>query len=218
MKSIKDKILQRIKKKKAGYAFSAKDFLEEFKRYEVDVALSTLAKEGVIRRIIPGIYELVHQTKILGIGIDVVSDFYNVAEALARKFNWRIFPSGNTALNHLGLSTQIPGRICLLSDGPSRTYDVKGMEIEFQHVSQHELLFKHQESVLVVQALKALGKEHLNEKVIRLLRRRYPKKLWKKISQDTCKSCGWIHDFIQIVSEQGENDIMRKFEAIDDEQ
>ena len=70
MKSTKEKILQRIKKQKAGYAFSAKDFLDEFKRYEVDVALSTLAKEGVIRRIIPGIYELVHQIKVLGIWID----------------------------------------------------------------------------------------------------------------------------------------------------
>ena len=216
MKSIKEKILQRIKKQKAGYAFSAKDFLDEFKRYEVDVALSTLAKEGVIRRIIPGIYDLVRQSELLG--MNVAPDLYSVAEALARKFNWRIFPSGNTALNHLGLSTQIPAHIHFLTDGPSRTYDVEGMAMVFKHASQHELLFQHQESVLVVQALKALGKEHLNAKVITLLCRKYPTKLWKKISKDTSKSCGWIHDFIQIVSEQGENDIIRKFEAIDDEE
>ena len=216
MKSIKDKILQRIKKQKAGYAFSAKDFLGEFKRYEVDVALSTLAKEGVIRRIIPGIYDLIRQSELLG--ITVAPDLYSVAEALARKFNWRIFPSGNTALNHLGLSTQIPAHIHFLTDGPSRTYDVEGMAMVFKHASQHELLFQHQESVLVVQALKALGKEHLNAKVITLLGIKYPKKLWKKISKDTSKSCGWIHDFIQTVSEQGENDIIRKFEAIDDEE
>ena len=205
MKSIKDKILQRIKKQKAGYAFSAKDFLDEFKRYEVDVALSTLAKEGVIRRIIPGIYELVCQIKVLGLWLDTSSDFYSVAEALARKFNWRIFPSGNTALNHLGLSTQIPAHIHFLTDGPSRTYDVEGMAMIFKHASQHELVFQHHESVLVVQALKALGKEHLNAKVITLLCRKYPKELWKKISKDTSKSCGWIHDFIQTVSEQEEN-------------
>ena len=216
MKSTKEKILQRIKKQKAGYAFSAKDFLDEFKRYEVDVALSTLAKEGVIRRIIPGIYDLVRQSELLG--MNVAPDLYSVAEALARKFNWRIFPSGNTALNHLGLSTQIPAHIHFLTDGPSRTYDVEGMAMVFKHASQHELLFQHQESVLVVQALKALGKEHLNAKVITLLCRKYPTKLWKKISKDTSKSCGWIHDFIQTISEQGENDIIRKFEVIDDEE
>lgn len=203
MKSIKDKILQRIKKQKAGYAFSAKDFLDEFKRYEVDVALSTLAKEGVIRRIIPGIYDLVRQSELLG--TNTAPDLYSVAEALARKFNWRIFPSGNTALNHLGLSTQIPAHIHFLTDGPSRTYDVEGMAMIFKHASQHELVFQHHESVLVVQALKALGKEHLNAKVITLLCRKYPKELWKKISKDTSKSCGWIHDFIQTVSEQEEN-------------
>ena len=66
MKSIKDKILQRIKKKKAGYAFSARDFLRDFRRYEVDVALSSLVKEGFIRRIIPGIYERPRITPLLG--------------------------------------------------------------------------------------------------------------------------------------------------------
>ncbi len=35
-------------------------------------------------------------------------DIDQVARALARKFRWRIQPSGATALNFLGLSTQVP--------------------------------------------------------------------------------------------------------------
>ena len=43
-----------------------------------------------------------------------------MAHALARKFNWRIQPSGDAALNLLGLSTQVQGRWIYLSDGPGR--------------------------------------------------------------------------------------------------
>ena len=39
MKSIKEKIQKRIERLEAGHAFSARDFLRDFRRYEVDVAV-----------------------------------------------------------------------------------------------------------------------------------------------------------------------------------
>ncbi len=210
MKSIKEKIFSKIRKLGAGYAFSAKDFLNDFKRYEVDVALSTLMKEGTIRRILVGIYDLPGYSELLD--MPAAPNIYSVAQALARKFSWRIFPCGNTALNYLGLSTQIPGHIRFLTDGPSRIYYVEGMDMTFTHVTQHELLFPHTESTLVVQALKALGKEHLDNDVIRRLRSRYPIALWKKIASDTSKACGWIHDFIQLVSNE-ENQYEKNYQT-----
>ena len=65
MKSIKEKIQKRIERLEAGYAFSARDFLRDFRRYEVDVALSSLVKEGFIRRVIPGIYEYPRFSELL---------------------------------------------------------------------------------------------------------------------------------------------------------
>jgi hypothetical protein len=51
-------------------------------------------------------------------------DFDQVAQAFARKFNWRIQPSGDTALNLLGLSTQVPWRVVPSADIPLGTrYD-----------------------------------------------------------------------------------------------
>lgn len=38
-------------------------------------------------------------------------------KAIARKYNWTIAPSGNTALNLLGLSTQVPSKWKYVSYG-----------------------------------------------------------------------------------------------------
>ena len=200
MKSVKDKIQSRIERQEAGYAFSAKDFLRDFQRYEVDVALSSLVKEGIIRRIIPGIYERPRWNELLA--SPAAPDLYSIASALARKFSWRIHPSSNTALNFLGLSTQIPGQLVFLSDGPSRKYIIGKRGIEFRHTSLHELIFRLPESAMVVQALKALGKEHVDEEVMQTLREKYPNALWKRMAADTCNASGWIHETIRAISTQ----------------
>lgn len=62
----------------------------------------------------------------------------------------------------LGLSTQVPGRWVHLSDGPSREYPVgeDGRQtLAFRKAPPKGVGFKHRESGLLVQALKALGKE-----------------------------------------------------------
>jgi hypothetical protein len=51
-------------------------------------------------------------------------DVDQVARAIARKFGWRIQPSGAIAANLLGLSTQVPARAAYLSDGPDRSYKI----------------------------------------------------------------------------------------------
>jgi hypothetical protein len=82
-------------------------------------------------------------------------DTDQVARALARKFNWRIQPSGATALNLLGLSTQVPARAVYLSDGPDRSYTVGNTGLDFEHTALKEVGFKLRESGLIVQALKS---------------------------------------------------------------
>lgn len=41
-----------------------------------------------------------------------------IAEALARKFEWCIAPYGDTALNQLGVDPQVPSIVRYVSDGP----------------------------------------------------------------------------------------------------
>ena len=111
--SIKDKIISRIYGHGRGWVFSPNDFLQDFKRYEIDNALKTLADSGSIRRICRGIYDYPAFSALLQASAG--PDMNAVACAIARKFKWQIYPSGDTALNHFGISTQIPGRLAYIS-------------------------------------------------------------------------------------------------------
>lgn len=84
----------------------------------------------------------------------VSPDLKQVAQALARKFGWRIQPSGDTALNFLGLSTQIAGKIIYFSDGPHREYIVGKQSLIYKKTLLKHASLRYPESALIVQALR----------------------------------------------------------------
>jgi predicted ATP-dependent Lon-type protease len=194
MKSVKDKILARIYGRGRGSVISATDFLTEFKRDDIDKALSLLCKSGTIKRVMSGIYLYPEWSELLQQYLSPDSD--SVVQALARKYDWRIQPTGNTALNYLGLSTQVPGRIVYLSDGPSREYAYGNQKIQFKNTKLTEIGLKHRESALVVSALKALGKENVNAEIIAKLKDKFNEDTWERIFKDTAKVTGWIREII----------------------
>ncbi len=194
MKSVKDKILARIYGRGRGSIVSATDFLAEFKRDDIDKALSQLCKAGTIKRVISGIYLYPEWSELLQQDISPNPD--SVAHTLARKYDWQIQPTGNTALNYLGLSTQIPGRMIYLSNGPSRQYSYENQTIQFKSTKLTEAGLKHRESALIVNALKALGKENINSEIIDKLKDKFDDATWKKVFKETAKVTGWIREII----------------------
>ena len=73
-----------------------------------------------------------------------------MAQAVARKFGWRIQPSGPAAQNIIGLSTQVPAHIVYRSDGPERSYQIGKTPLVFEHTALKETGFKHRECALIV--------------------------------------------------------------------
>jgi hypothetical protein len=195
MQSIADKILSRIYGRGKGWAFSPIDFVAEFSRDQVDNALSDLVKAGKIRRVCRGIYDYPKYSRLLKQELSPDPD--QVARAFARKFHWRIQPSGETALNLLGLSTQVPGRIVYLSDGPNRTYSLDSHTLEFKTSALKDIGFKHPESGMLVQALKALGKEHAADISFEQIRKQLDLSKGRQIVKDTRSVTSWIHEYIK---------------------
>ncbi len=197
--SIKSQILARIKQKEKGWAFSALDFICDFERREIDESLSTLSADGDIRRIFRGVYDVPMYSALLGRTIAPNMD--QVAAALARKFKWDIYPDGNTALNYLGLSTQMVSKHVFLSNGPSRKYDVDGVELQFKHKALRELsLNGNRDAVLLVHAIRAMGESHMDERFIQSLSTKFTATEWNRICHDTCTGSAWIHAVIKKAS------------------
>lgn len=202
MQAIEQKILSRIYGRGRGRAFTKTDFVADFGEANIHKALSALAKAGTIRRVCVGVYDYPRQSELLG---QLSPDIDQVAQALARKFNWRIQPSGDTALNLLGLSTQVPGKWLYLSDGPSRRYAIGGQELAFRQSALKETGFALRESGLLVPAIKALGKERVDAIVVEKLRQWLAPKLPKlreRLLRDTRMVTGWIYEIIKQVCEE----------------
>jgi hypothetical protein len=203
MQSVSDKILVRIRRRGRGLAFSSKDFLDIGSRASVDQTLSALTKAGEIRRITRGIYDYPRVNPELGGQLS--PDYDSVAHAIARKNGVRIEPSGAWAANLLGLSTQVPAKIVYLSNGTSRTYQVGKQTISFQRVSPKELLPKSGPSTLVVQAIRYLGQEHVDDSVVDQLRDRLSPSERKALLRDARYSADWIYEVVKRIAADRED-------------
>ena len=197
MQSIENKIYKRICAKGRAWTFSDKDFLDIGSRGSVRLALFRLVNDGKIRRVIRGIYDYPRFSKMLGQWLS--PDLNQVAQVLACKFGWRIQPSGDTALNLLGLSTQVPGKMIYLSDGPSRIYSIGKLQLIFKNTVLKHVSLKYRQSTWIVQALHTLKQGRVNEKVIQKIRFQFDVSMRKKILLDVHSVTGWIYDCIRMI-------------------
>lgn len=195
MQTIEDKIIYRIYGHGRGWSFSANDFCFEFGRSTVDWVFHKLLAKGTIRRVCRGIYDYPKYSELLQQQLS--PDVDQVAQAFARKFNWRIQPSGDTALNLLGLSTQVPGRYTYLSDGPDRSYEIGNYILEFKKSALKDIGFKYRESGLIVHALKALGKQRIDKNIVSTIRKQLNENMRRRILKDTSTATGWVYDAIK---------------------
>lgn len=197
MQSIDDKVISRIYGNGRGWSFFQNDFLDLGSADAIRKSLSRFEQVGTIRRVMRGIYDYPKFSKRLNTVLS--PEIQQVAFALARKFNWRITPTGDTALNLLGLSTQVPGRYVYLCDGVHRVYDIGKVSIEFKKTALKEIGFKYRESDLLVQAIKVLGKEQITPQIIKQFKKALNQKMANKILKDTQHTTTWIYEVIKQV-------------------
>lgn len=179
-----------------GWAFSSNDLIKKFERQQIDNVLSDLVKAKKIRRVSRGIYDYPKYSELLQ--KELSPDIEQVARAIGRKFNWRIEVSGESALNILNLSTQIQAKYIYLSDGPNKSYKLfNDVEIEFKKSVLKDIGFKYKESSLIVQALKSLGKEHITDEIIEIIKEQIEPKMYEKILKDTQSTTVWVYEIIK---------------------
>ena len=199
---IQKEIEKRIELMQSGYVFSAKDFADISTQDASNQALSRMEKEGRIKRIIRGFYYVPVFSELIGEYSAPRIDM--VAEAMARKYNWTIAPSGNTALNELGLSTQVPYTWSYVSDGPNREYDINGSVLTFKRVKQSEISGFHRITVAVIQAIRAIGKDYISSKHKKILKGILSEEDKETILAEAKIASSWIVDILKEIC-VGEN-------------
>ena len=200
--SIEDKILQRIKSFPKGELLFPSDFIELGSSEAIRLSLFRLEKEGVISRVTQGIYVRPKESSLIG---KLVPSAEEVAEAIAKRDRIRTVPTGSYALNALGLSTQVPMNIVLLTDGSPREIRVGKRKIKFKKTTPKNLLAKGKISRLVIQALKEIGNGKVTiqeeNKIINLLK----KEDEKDLKHDITLAPVWVQKIMIKALKDGEN-------------
>lgn len=162
------RINERIEKSEIGTVYVAADFVDISDKTNINAYLAHLAEVGVIRRVMRGVYDKPAYNAFLCEYVAPAPD--KVASALARNFGWTIVPCGDTALNLLGLSTQVPAVWGYVSDGTYKEYSYDHTTIQFKKTTNKEVSKLSYKTALIVQALKAIGKEKVDGAVINRLK------------------------------------------------
>jgi len=128
--------------------------------------LERLARAGEIRRLARGLYDYPEKHPTLG---DLPANYERVAQALAGKDSLKIQPSGAYAANLLGLTDQVPAKIVFLTDGPNRIVQINKQQIVLKRTTPKNMATAGRVSGLVVQALRYLGQDHVDNNSIWML-------------------------------------------------
>ena len=150
-----------ISSSEAGTIFVASDFIHLANNSAIRKSLSRLSESGLIRRIIQGVYEYPMYSDFLGEYVSASP--HKVAMAIASKNSWTIVPDGLTALNLLGLSSQVPAVWTYVSTGPYKNYVVGKNAICFKRTASKDISMLSYKSALIAQAIKAIGKGSIND-------------------------------------------------------
>ena len=193
--SIKKIIENRICAANAAAVFGIPDFLDIAEYETVRKSLFRFEKEGFLRRILPGVYDRPQYSEFLKEYI--APSMHQITLALARNYNWTIAPSGETALNQLGLSTQVAAKWSYISDGPYRAYVIGNSQIEYKHRNNKEISGMSYKTAMVIQALKALGKERVDDAIIQKLRMRLTDEEKSFLLKESQQTTVWIYSAIK---------------------
>ena len=194
MTSIETKILEKIRSIPKGDLILPEVFYELGSAEAIRVSLHRLEKDNIINRVAHGIYVRPKISKLIGVLTPTAEE---VAGTIAKRDKIRTLPTGSYALNALGLSTQVPMNIVLLTDGSPREIKVGKRTIKFKKTTPKSLLAKGKISRLVIQALKEIGNGNVTveeeQKILDLLR----KEDVKDLKHDIALAPVWVQKILK---------------------
>lgn len=192
-----DQILKRIESAGRGSLFVIPDFVDIASRQVIRQSLLRMEERNILKRVIRGIYEY-----------PLFNDFLNefvapspnlVAETIARMNQWAVVPYGDTILNLMKLSTQVPAQWIYISSGPYKTYRYDHAVIKFHHTASRDIINMGRKTLEIIQVLKALGKDHLDSALLAKIGNSLTPDEKKLILSETKYSTQWIHEAIKTI-------------------
>lgn len=168
----------------------------------VSRALSVEEKKGNIVRLANGVYLRPKNTRF---GI-VYPSIDEMVMAIAQRDKVQILPSGVTALNKLGLSTQVPTKYTYLTSGSGRVLTLGNRTIELKRSVPKNFAFHTVLAALLVQALRTLGQKNVGNQELSTIRKLVNEEEHKDLFvQDLTLMPVWMRKLITDIIDKNEH-------------
>ena len=195
-----EKMNKEIERMPYGTAFMISDFTDNLDYENIKKNAQVLEKRGIIRRVLRGVYDKPKYSKVIN---EYAVPYPNeIAKAISRGLNWEIAPDGDAALNILSLSTQVPANWSYVSTGPYKKYIINNVTLEFKHRTNKELVGMSENTKILIQALKAIGRDNIDSYIISKLKKHYSRKEKKVILEESKRTTIWLRDIIKRICEE----------------
>ena len=201
---MQDTVVKKIRSKITHDRFGTVYFVSSFPKYDVEYVTKLLAifeREGLIIRIAKGVYVKVRKTRF---GILYPSAFELVSE-IAKRDKAIIIPTGATAANRLGFSTQIPMNTSFLTTGSGRKLILGNRTITLKHGAPKNFAFRGKLMQELVQALRNIGENNISQEdemqIAKLLAEAN-----ENIEQDLLIAPVWMRQIIKRNMKRSENE------------
>ena len=160
----------------------------------VGSTLAELAESGVLFKMAQGVYVKPRKSRF---GL-VLPSIEKIVQAIAMRDNAEVLPSGTTALNALGLSTQIPMNYSYLTSGSERTIKLANRQVVLKRGVPKNFCYKTRLIALLTQALRALKQENIGDSELQIIRELINKETDKmNLAKDVDAMPGWMKRIIK---------------------
>jgi len=172
-------------------------FRSDYPEYHSEFVGSTLAElteSGVLFKMAQGIYVKPRKSRF---GL-VLPSIEKIVQAIAMRDNAEVLPTGTTALNALGLSTQVPMNYSYLTSGSERTIKLANRQVVLKRGVPKNFCYKTRLIALLTQALRALKQENIGDSEIQIIRELIAKETDKEsLAKDVDAMPGWMKRIIK---------------------
>ncbi len=200
-RSVSSRVLNRILRHGRGWVFTSDDFDDLGNQDPVATVFKRLANRGEIRRLDRGLYDYPRVHPELG---ELSPSPDEVARAVTGRAA-RLQPSGAYAVNLLGLSTQVPMRVVYLTDDFTRIVKIGEQSIVFKTTTPKNMATAGRTSGLVIQALRHLGKDQVDDSTVQHLRRILTEDDRRRLLRDVPFAPAWVAKIMRQIASAEES-------------
>ncbi len=189
---MKQTIISKVNRSRKGTIFLPDSFLPIDTHYASNV-LSELCNAGKLVRVAAGIYV---KPKISQFG-PVMPTIGEIAQIIANRDDAQLLPTGTTAENYLGFSTQVPMNAVYLTSGTPRKIKIDRRTLTLKHSVPSTFAYKGKIMPILVLALKSIRQYNIDndtlDVVYGVLKGNPEEETWQ---EDIARAPRWIRKII----------------------